>query len=278
MNNSIITLTSDFGDKSGYVGVMKGVIYRLSPSVQIVDISHAITPQNIAEGAFLLHTTHRYFAPNTVHVAVVDPGVGTNRRAICVRVPEIGIFIAPDNGLLTYIIEAYPNLSARQISNPNFGLSEVSNTFHGRDIFSPTAALLAEGEPFEQVGDLINPQSLVRLPNLLPQWQPAAKNRKLAGFIIHIDQFGNLITNIPQNLFENFSPKQLAKLEITVPLMYNLKGIQKTYGDTKPGKLIALFGSSGFLEIARVNGSAAHIGDTQAVKPGKKVTVRAVEG
>jgi S-adenosylmethionine hydrolase len=188
-------------------------------------------------------------------------------------VPEIGYFIAPDNGLLTYILEAYPNVTVREILNPNFMLQPVSPTFHGRDIFAPTAALLSKDNTWENIGESLNPSGLIRLPDLLPQWHDDGKKRTLEGFVIHIDHFGNLITNISQELFKPYNDKQLQKIEVIVPLTYHIKGIQKTYGEAKNNKVIALFGSSNYLEVAKVNGNAAFFAESQYVKLGKKVKV-----
>jgi S-adenosylmethionine hydrolase len=276
MSSGLITLTTDFGDKSGYVGIMKGVIYNLFPGATVVDISHMVTPQNIQEGAYLLSSAYRYFQAGAVHVAVVDPGVGTARRAIGLKVPEIGYFVGPDNGLFAFLIENYPNLSAREITNPAFMRHPVSATFHGRDIFAPTAALLARGEPFEELGPLLRPDDLVGLEDVQPrQKQKSAKELDLKGQVIHVDHFGNLITNIRRETFEGLSQEQLAKVNVEVGMFYRIKGIIQTYGQARPKQVVALFGSSGYLEIARVNGRATdYSGTNDYIKIGQSVKVK----
>ena len=151
-NARVITLTTDFGARDGYVGAMKGVIYGLQPAALIVDVTHEVSPQRIREGAFLLHTAYPSFPPGTIHVAVVDPGVGTARRGICLDVPGVGRFVGPDNGLFSYVLDAHPARRAREIANPAYLRHPVSSTFHGRDVFAPVAAHLSRGEPFEAVG------------------------------------------------------------------------------------------------------------------------------
>lgn len=272
----IITLTTDFGQESVYVGVMKGVIYALHPAALPVDLTHQVTPQNVLEGAFLLHTAYRQFPPDTVHLAVVDPGVGTTRRALALDVPEIGRFVGPDNGLFSYIIGTHPNLTAREITNPAFMRHPVSATFHGRDVFAPTAALLARGVPFEQVGPLLDRDTLVRMHDLWPTWTKYAPDcLRTKGHVVHIDHFGNLITNIPQHLFDRFGSSGFKELYIKIIGSYDLKtaSLVTTYGQALPGQVIVLFGSSGFLEIACVNGRADTSPGGPIVKAGQLVSL-----
>ncbi|HEX2915627.1 MAG TPA: SAM-dependent chlorinase/fluorinase [Chloroflexia bacterium] len=248
---------TDFGEKSGYVGVMKGVIYSIAPSVLTVDLSHLITPQQIREGAFVLNNCYRYFPAETVHLAVVDPGVGTARRAICLRVPGAGYFVGPDNGLFSYIIAEHAGFEAREITNPAFMRPEISRTFHGRDVFAPTAAHLVEGSAFEEIGPLLETNSLDTLEGLNPLWQSLpGGSSQLIGHVVHVDHFGNLITDLPESLFEKLSPAQMQNVLVEVGSFYTLKGIRRTYGEAEPGQVISLFGSRGYLEAARVNGRA----------------------
>ncbi len=278
MSATVITLTTDFGEKSGYVGVMKGVIYSLYPEARLVDLSHQVLPQNILEGAFLLHTAYRYFPIGTLHVAVVDPGVGTERLGVVLQVPEIGYFIGPDNGLFSYIVANHPTLTARLITNPAFMRLPLSNTFHGRDIFAPTAAQLANGVAFEEVGPLYESNNLIKLANLQPTITRNLEGEvEVLGQIVHIDHFGNLVTNIPQTLFFGLSDEQLSEvvIEIRVKLggpIAKIKGISKTYGQARPGELVALFGSSNFLEIAKVNGRADSALNTTINQPVRIIT------
>ncbi len=274
---TIITLTTDFGDKDGYVGMLKGIIYAINPAALLVDITHQLEAQNILQGAFMLHTTHRHFPPGTIHVAVVDPGVGTNRRAICMEVPEVGYFVGPDNGLFSYILEAYPNIVARELSNPAYHRQLISKTFHGRDIFAPVAAFLGRGEPFEEVGPQLELFGLVRLENLWPEWEEKKGKRLIKGKIIHIDNFGNLISNIPRRMFDELTPAELARLKIGIPLQITTTGIKDTYGNEKKDTLIALFSSSDFLELARVNGRADSSYGQKYIKVGDKFQVRLIK-
>ncbi|MFN8514207.1 MAG: SAM-dependent chlorinase/fluorinase [Chloroflexia bacterium] len=273
-----ITLLTDFGDRGGYVGMLHGVIQTLCPGATVIDLTHAVTPQAIREGAFLLHNAYSYFPPDTIHVAVVDPGVGTERRPICLAVPGIGQFIGPDNGLFTAILETHPDTEARVIANPEYSVQrlgkEISRTFHGRDIFAPTAALLARGEPFAAVGPPIATAALTRLPNFWPEWEPVDPGQeRLLGAVVHIDSFGNLITNIRRERFAAAIPEQLAEAWVTTPF-HTCTGLSTTYGDHPPDSLLALFGSFNTLEIARVNSRADRGPQGQALPLGLLVEVK----
>ena len=196
MNNPhrIITLTTDFGTSDAYVGVMKGVILGINLHVQIVDITHAVPPQDIHEAAFLIHSAHHYFPKGTIHVIVVDPGVGSDRRAIVCQI-DGAFFVCPDNGILTYLLQTIENAEELSgnvvaIQNQTYCLPEVSNTFHGRDIFAPVAAHLSLGIPLDDIG--LPAHNLIRFP--MPPI--TISDGKLVGEIIKIDSFGNAITNI----------------------------------------------------------------------------------
>ena len=257
MSSQIITLTTDFGERGGYVGMMKGVIYALQPAALIVDLTHSVAPQQVREGAFLLHAAYRHFPPGTIHVAVVDPGVGTARRGLCLDVPGIARFVGPDNGLFAYILDAHPGLVAREIANPAWWRHPVSRTFHGRDVFAPVAARLSRGEPFAEVGPPVDAGDLVRLEQLWPNWTRREDGSLvLVGEVVHVDRFGNLVSNIPRRAFAAVPPDQFARATVETD-EHRVTGICETYGQAAPGQLIALFGSSDFLEIARVNGRAA---------------------
>ena len=274
MTRKIITLTTDFGYDSTYVGAMKGAIYSLYPDALLVDLTHSVRPQQVLEGAFLVYMGYRDFPSGTIHVTVVDPGVGTNRRAVCVQVPEVGYFIGPDNGLFSYLLDTHARPVVREITNPAFMRHPISATFHGRDIFAPTAALLARGESFEEVGPLLGNSTLARLDNIWPQvvagspsdkWQAAPLELMLQGFrpqttilsgqVVHIDHYGNLITNISRQRFDEqgFSVETVG---IEVEQAHRVRGVRQTYGYAQPDEMIALFGSNDFLEVARVNGRA----------------------
>lgn len=273
IHRPLITLLTDFGERGGYTGVMKGVIYTTCPDAVLIDLTHQVMPQQVREGAFLLHITHRYFPPGAVHLAVVDPGVGTARRPLCLDVPGVGRFVGPDNGLFSYIVDAYPAARAYVLANETYFRQPVSPTFHGRDIFAPVATALAGGEPVERIGSAVPVSSLVCLDRLWPRWDSGG--RYLEGAVVHIDRFGNLIANLPRASLAGVAPEALARARI-VAGGFNLTGIQHTYGAHRPGEAIALFGSSGFLEIARVNGRAAQPYPPETVSPDLGLPVRVI--
>lgn len=268
----LITLLTDFGEKDPYVGIMKGVIYGLNPAARVIDLTHQVTPQAVREGAFLLQNAWPYFPPGTIHTVVVDPGVGTTRKGICLYLPEIGYFIGPDNGLFSYILDLFPGVIAREITNPRFQRPEVSATFHGRDVFAPAAAHLSRGENWEEIGPLLETESMVRLPDLWPDWAQGPDKRSISGEIVHVDHFGTLVTNIPELVFKDIEKETLKTAEIYSGETFRLRGLVKTYGEAAKGDLVALFGSSGFLEIARVNGRAVDL-DVSRDWLGRKVTL-----
>jgi len=245
---SIITLLTDFGLKDGNVGVMKGVIWTIAPSAQIADLSHLIPPQDVQEGALILSRSVPYFPPGTIHVAVVDPGVGTARRPIAARLEE-QFFVLPDNGLITLLLEQAEAASASvefvHLDRPQYWLSQVSHVFHGRDIFAPCAAHLANGALLSELGTTIHDPRRLKFPI------PTQIERGLRGEIIHIDHFGNLSTSIRrQHLGEPAGLRvRLAGVEII--------GLVHTFGERPPGELVALYGSTDYLIISVVNGSAA---------------------
>ncbi len=258
---AIITLTTDFGLTDAYVAVMKGVILGINPEAKLIDICHTIKPHNISQAAFVLNTAYQFFPEKTIHVVVVDPGVGTERRAIILRTASAD-FIAPDNGVLSYIIEQFsnkpmknnigrqqrnlgPDLEAIAITKPEFWRSSVSPTFHGRDIFAPVAARLSLGFPPADFGEKIT--SLTVLPLLHPH---RVSSGILVGHILHIDNFGNLITDIGNKGLP------LTKESITIEVGDKLiRRLSRTYAEGD--ELLALIGSSGHLEISRKGGSAA---------------------
>ncbi len=250
MNNAVkkpLVLTTDFGWRDGYVGILKGVIAQINSQLLIIDLTHDIPPQNIAAARFCLMNAYPYFPPETVHVAVVDPGVGSQRRAIAVQLAE-GYFIGPDNGLISGILSFSPAIRAVELTNVDYWrVPSPSSTFHGRDIFAPVAAHLASGVAFENLGQSIAVESLVTLP--LSAITEAPKS--ITGCIQYIDGFGNLITNIPQKLCSERSTMiqgvELANHQIP---------FGQTYSDAISGNAIALIGSHGWLEIA-VNGGNA---------------------
>jgi S-adenosylmethionine hydrolase len=252
--SAIITLTTDFGLSDAYVAEMKGVILGINPDVRFVDICHTIKPQNITQAAFVLHTAFRFFPEKTVHLVVVDPGVGSQRRAVLLRTP-FADFIAPDNGVLSYVLQEvaekpvtgeWVNLkkgtTAISLTNSTYWREHISCTFHGRDIFAPVAAHLSLGKPPEEFGTAID--TLATIPLLYPHRTPNG----MTGHVIHIDNFGNLITNIRR--------PDLPTTNITVSVSgKRINGLCQTYQEGQG--LLSLIGSHGYLEISLKNGSAS---------------------
>ncbi|MEC4983249.1 MAG: SAM-dependent chlorinase/fluorinase [Oscillatoria sp. PMC 1068.18] len=240
----IIALLSDFGLQDVYVGVMKGAIAQINPRLSVVDLTHQLPPQNLAAARFCLLNAYRYFPVGTVYVAVVDPGVGSQRRAVGVEFAA-GYLVAPDNGLLSGILAESPAIAAVELTNSQYWLSSSpSQTFHGRDIFAPVGAHLASGVSLTELGEQIDPATLVKLE--IPPCQPTEAG--FAGYIQYIDVFGNLITNIPG---ETVAGKNWS---VTVGDLIILGS--QTYSDTEVGGIVALINSLGWVEIA-VNGGSA---------------------
>ena len=242
----LLTLLSDFGISDEYVAVMKGAIAQINPALRVVDITHQIPPQNIAAARFCLMNAIDYFPRGSVHVAVVDPGVGGKRRAVAVELAQ-GILVAPDNGLLGGVLNKNKNsvISAVELTNPDYWLtSQPSITFHGRDIFAPVGAHLASGVSLRELGREINPDSLVKLDLA----ECTYKDGKIMGCIQYIDRFGNLVTNIPQSYVEGN--------DWSVEVKGKKIKARQTYSDVKLGELIALVGSHGWVEVAVNSGNA----------------------
>lgn len=242
----IITLTTDFGLKDPFIGIMKGVILSICPQARIVDLSHELNFANIRQAAFILEASHKYFPPDSIHIAVVDPGVGGARRGLA-ALTERGLFIAPDNGLLSRIFKLYPAAEIRSLENRKLMLDPVSSTFHGRDVFAPIAAHLCSGAEFSSVGPRIED------PMILEVEDYEVTGNTVRAFIIHIDRFGNIITSIPAD-FKHPGFSREFKLSLaggdTVKLV-------KTYESLPHKELGMIPGSSGCLEIALNRDSAA---------------------
>jgi len=242
----IITLTTDFGLSDHFAGTMKGVILGIAPRAQIVDITHEVKPFEILEGAFVITQAYRYFPKGTVHVIVVDPGVGSARRPILAAAAG-QYFIAPDNGVLTMIYEREKH-KVRHITNDRFFLPVQSRTFHGRDIFAPCAAWLARGKKPAQFGKVID--DYVQLGLMKPQ---QIARRAWSATVLKVDRFGNLITNIPVDEFPDLLTRPF---EISVGLQ-RVQKLCSAYADAIQGELFAIAGSSGLIEISVNQGSAA---------------------
>lgn len=254
MTKRTIALLTDFGLDDNYVGIMKGVILKINPDVHLVDITHSIDPQNIFQGALTLKTAYSYFPSKTIFVAVVDPGVGSSRQPILVKTKD-HFFIGPDNGLLSLALKGQKSKEIYTITNDQYFLKPVSQTFHGRDIFAPVAAYLSKAMPSSKFG-----RKQHRMINL--SWQSPRidqKNKSIIGKIIDIDRFGNLTTNVEQNHLKG---------TISVKIKNNvIQELSSSYAKVSKGNLLVIFGSKGYLEIAVNQGSAekklkAKIGDS----------------
>jgi S-adenosylmethionine hydrolase len=254
----LITLTTDFGWRDPYVAAMKGVIYAANRQLVVVDLSHEIPALDILEGALFLASAVPYFPPGTIHVAVIDPGVGMDRHPIAVSAGG-QILVCPDNGLPTLFLREYPLQEARIISNAVFMRETISATFHGRDIFAPAAARLASGAPLSELGEELD--AIVTLD--MPQASRDSAGA-IQGEIIHVDRFGNLMSNIHHRILGGKIPRMVHAGGLC------LEAIRRTYADAPPKATLALFGSSGYIEIA-VNGGNAH--ETLGIEKGDAVEV-----
>jgi len=242
--NAIITLLTDFGDRDVYVGVMKGEIARINSQVKTIDLTHQIPPQNLLAARFAWANAYPYFPLETIHLAVVDPGVGSRRRSIAIELTN-GYLVCPDNGICSGIVELDQIVMAVELTNSQYWrVPNPSRTFHGRDILAPVAAHIANGVALSQLGEIIESDSLTKL--YLPTIQQ--NGEQITGFIQYIDRFGNLITNIPGELVKQKS-WQIIINNITIDS-------GKTYSQVNLGENIAIVGSHGWIEIA-VNGGNA---------------------
>jgi S-adenosyl-L-methionine hydrolase (adenosine-forming) len=247
MPRRIITLTTDFGLSDHFVGVMKGVISRIAPAAEVIDLSHGVEPYNIADGAFTIAQAYRYFPNRTIHVVVVDPGVGSARRPLLAEAAGQH-FIAPDNGVLAMVLDAEPKSRVRHITAEKYFLHPVSRTFHGRDVFSPVAAHLASGIPPAKFGKTVEDY-------LRASFDKPAKTgpRTWTGMILKADRFGNLATNFHVDRFSAIRTHAFS-------LQLGSRSIARlalTFSECAPGELFAIVGSSGYVEIAAAEGSAA---------------------
>jgi len=241
----IITLTTDFGLSDPFVGIMKGVIFSIVSDVQIVDITHDIRSYDILEAAFVLKTTYSYFPAGTIHVVVVDPGVGSARHPLA-AFSQDHYFVAPDNGVLSFVLDTGPpNLpTIHRISNESLFQGAISRTFHGRDIFAPTAAHLARGAPIDTVGERI--LDFVKKP--LPRARPRGENGLLAR-VLRIDKFGNIVTDLRRDDLHDDFVIRVAGLDVT--------RLCESFSEADPSEFFAIEGSTGYIEIALNQGSAA---------------------
>lgn len=280
-----IALLTDFGLQDTYVGVMKGVMLRICPTAQLIDLTHAIQPQAIKQGALALLDSFAYFPLGTTFLVVVDPGVGSERRSIAVRVRSGAYtFVGPDNGVLSYVMRQFTGWEAFELTKKQYWLPETSHTFHGRDIFAPVAAHIANGVSPAQLGQPIND------PVVLPPPRLNILEKRIIGEVIDIDTYGTLVTSIGslahigtsdiltlsprfgrEGTLQRFSAR---KVRIRTAGGNSIRTIQRAFADVEPGDLVALIGSRGFLEIAVNQGSAAQrlgmaIGDPVEVLTGE---------
>ncbi|MFH1622487.1 MAG: SAM-dependent chlorinase/fluorinase [Candidatus Omnitrophota bacterium] len=253
----MITLLTDFGYKDNFVGVVKGVILGINPRVHVVDLCHEVEPQDIMGAAFALKTAYRYFPKDTIHLVIIDPGVGSGRLPILVKTKDY-YFIGPDNGVLSLALEDQEIEGIVYLDNYEFHLRPVSNTFHARDIFAPVAVHLSKGISYQLFGKGLKDYKKIKLP------KPKIKPSLISGEIIYIDRFGNLFTNISQDIKDKIKKP---KIKIKDKL---IRGLKSSYAQVKPKTLLAIWGSSGFLEIALNFGSAK---ENLGAKIGEKVEI-----
>lgn len=252
MSRGCITFLTDFGTADPYVAAMKGAALSVNPDVLLVDVSHEVLPHDIVGAAYVLAWSFRYFPPRTVHVAVVDPGVGSERRILAAEV-QGHVLMAPDNGLLSIVLAQSPATRLVSVSNGAYFRHPVSMTFHDRDIFAPVAAHLTLGV---DVGELGRPVSdPVPLAEAAPR---RVADRVIEGTVVHVDRFGNLITNISRQDLAALDPTGDAVLEVGIADA-TIEGVQRAYADVGVGRLLAVIGSSGLLEVSANRRSAADV-------------------
>ena len=259
--SGIITLTTDFGTRDAYVGIMKGVICSVLPSVRIVDITHLIPPQRILDAALLVEAAYPWFPPGTVHIVVVDPGVGTQRRPVAV---DAGgqLFVGPDNGVLSAPL-AEPGVRVHEITEVVYELPDRSDTFHGRDVFAPAAAHLASGLEIDRLGPWVSDWQRLDLP------KPRVTKGRIVGVILRTDRFGNALSNIPRSMLREIGAGPYA-----VQVGSKSYGeLRRRYQDAALGEALALTGSDGRIEIAVSGGNAA---ETLRIRPGDRIVVQPV--
>ncbi len=248
--NRIITLTTDFGLDDAYVAIMKGVILRISPAARLIDITHNVSPQDIMEAAFVLKNAIPYFPPDTIHLTVVDPGVGTARKSVALRKNDQW-FVGPDNGLFSLLLNGESPDEAVELDNPAYWQTNApAKTFHGRDIFAPVAAYLSLEKPLSALGTPLD--TLARL-----QWAlPIADGQGVRGWVVHVDRFGNCITNISRDLIDEQRNGKPVKCYVGTSI---LDRIDTTYAEKPAGEPLMLFDSNELLEIAVNTGNAAEL-------------------
>jgi len=244
MKPGTIALLTDFGTRDPYVGVMKGVIERISPGTDVIDITHEINPQNIVQAAFILSKIFHYFPSGTIFAIVVDPGVGTSRRALAVKAGDY-YYITPDNGVLSLVLADMEINEMVEIINPKYMLTPISDTFHGRDVFAPAAAHISSGVPLHYLGPYTGEYKKIDIP------KSHLGKYLIRGRVLFTDHFGNLITNIEASLLKG---REIGLVRIGG---YMVHQVNRSYEESAPGDLLAIIGSYDTLEIAISHGSAA---------------------
>jgi len=257
----VITLLTDFGWQDGYVGAMKGVILKIAPEARVIDVAHGISPHDITAAALVLRGTYRYFPEGSIHVVVVDPGVGGKRRPLLIATEKYR-FIGPDNGVFTLVLREEQKVQAYELRERKYFLPEVSFTFHGRDIFAPVAAHLALGEEPSRMGPPVPTEDLVQLP--IPE--PQRKGEAVLGEVIYVDRFGNLVTNISAQTLRGLDEDLVLEIGGV-----KIEGIRRAYEEGEEGEVIALWGSWGLLELATKGRS---LREMMGWGKGEKVIVR----
>lgn len=257
----LVTLTTDFGLRDGYVAAMKGAMLHVEPELRLLDVSHAVAAQDVMEGAFVLRQVVPYTPPGTVHLAVVDPGVGSARQGIAARFGE-QFFVGPDNGLLALLLDGEAPDETVVLDRPAFWRTpEPSATFHGRDVFGPVAAHLARGTRLGNLGSPAEPLGRLLWP------LPRADAQGIEGWVAHIDGYGNCITNIPRRLVERYRAGRPVKGFVGSTIV---RDVQRTYSDVPPGEPLMLYGSEDVLEVSVNEGNAACL---LSVRRGNPVTL-----
>ena len=251
---TVVTLLTDFGLQDDFVGTCHGVIARIAPEARVIDVTHGIAPQAVLQGALVLRQTTRYM-PVGVHVAVVDPGVGGDRRALAVRTRDGRTFVGPDNGLLMLAADEAGVEAAHELTDPAYRLPEVSRTFHARDVFSPAAAHLAAGVAIEALGAALDPATLVRL--VVPA--PELGRTQISAQVLSVDRFGNVATNVRREHVEGLGLATGDRVEIRLVLDRYYATVAGTFADSAPGDLILYEDAYGLVTLAISNGDAARL-------------------
>jgi S-adenosyl-L-methionine hydrolase (adenosine-forming) len=249
-----IAFLTDFGLQDDFVGTCHGVIASIAPGARVIDVTHGIAPQAVLQGALVLHNTTA-FMPVGVHLAVVDPDVGGNRRAVAVRTHDGRTFVGPDNGLLMLAADALGVEAARELTNARYHLPEVSRTFHARDVFAPAAAHLASGVALEELGDAIDPRDLVRIE--VPD--PDVGRTQISATVLGVDRFGNVATNVRRTHMDTLQVANGDRVEIRLTLDRYYAMLARTFADASPGELIFYEDSYGLFTLAISRGDAARL-------------------